>query len=182
MDWKGKLSHPYPTSSEVKLVCEAFLVMEPLGSDGRTPRHCSDTELEGTQSKSPHARGADMELSASRDPPRIGKPAGGTVSSLSGLTSTSPACVPFVTPGWDRAAPKPSLPSLHKLLSITDTNYHTWASNKPLFAWHKWQIQVVPCSLPTSCCHIYSSRQLQRREREFGEAQNSSDAKWPVEQ
>lgn len=98
------------------------------------------------------------------------------------LTSLSPLSPHAVTeqppnPGW-----LCSLPPLHELISTTDINYHTWASNKPLFAGQKWQIQVVSCSLPTSCCHIYSSRKLQHRAREFGVPQNSSDAKWPAEQ
>lgn len=63
------------------------------------------------------------------------------------LTSLSPLSPHAVTeqppnPGW-----LCSLPQLHELLSTTDINYHTWASNKPLFAGQKWQIQVVSCSL-----------------------------------
>lgn len=46
-----------------------------------------------------------MELSASRDPPRIRKPAGGNLSDLSGLTSTSPAC-PLCHPTLSQSSPQ----------------------------------------------------------------------------
>lgn len=71
-----------------------------------------------------------MELSASRAPPRIGKPAGGNcqLSEWFNKQPVSPLSPHTVT----QQPPKPrwlrSLPSLHKLLPITDTNYHTWAT------------------------------------------------------
>lgn len=99
LDWKGKLSHPRLTSSEVKLCLWS------ISGYGAPWLWWQNTQTLlrhwAGRSKSPHARGADTGLSASRDPPRIGKPAGGNcqISECFNkhLTSLCPLCHPTLS-------------------------------------------------------------------------------------